>query len=107
MLKDLGKVAIQCKLERDAIRLVKEMWAQHPELMNHWGRSDIKWNHYKEDTCYVPHIYDRRAECMQYCNTDYWLSEGYTIIQFEDIALAKKDFGEFEASSIDLLDLWR
>ena len=107
VLKDMGKVVIQCRLEDDATILVEEMWKQYPELMNHWSRDDIKWRLYKDDTCYAPHIYDGEASCMQYCNTSYWISEGYLVIQFETLTAAKQDFGEFEKSSIDLLDLWR
>lgn len=105
VIKDLGKVAIHCKSEHDAVTLLKEMWAQHPERMDHWSHTNTKWDTYKEDTCYAPHIYDRGAHCMQYCNTAYWLSEGYRIIQFEEIALCKQDFGEFEISNIDILGL--
>ena len=57
VLKDLGKVAIHCATERDAETLLNEMWAQHPELMDHWRHGETKWDWYKKNTCYAPHIY--------------------------------------------------
>lgn len=97
MLKDLGKVAIHCATERDAETLLNEMWAQHPELMDHWRHGETKWDWYKKNTCYAPHIYDGRASCLQYCSSEYWVEEGYTIVTFEELLMPVVDLGEIQA----------
>lgn len=102
VLEHLGKVAIHCVTERDAEKLLQEMWSQHPELMRYWNRTDTKWHLYESHTCYALHIYDREAECMQYCNTEYWLAEGYSIIPFDDLTITHQDFGEIETGDASL-----
>lgn len=96
-LKWLGKVAVHCATEQDAQTLVNEMWAQHPELMNCWRRGETKWDWYKKDTCYAPHIYDGGVSCLQFCHSIYWVKEGYTIVPFEELLMPITDLGEIQA----------
>lgn len=102
ILEHLGRVAVHCAREEDAEELLQEMWNQHPELMRHWNRVDAKWGLYGSDTCYALHIYDKRAECMQYCRSNYWINEGYSIIPFGDLLAEQHDLGEIDVGDVSI-----
>jgi hypothetical protein len=67
-IKDLGeKHAIQCKTQEEWDWVTKE-------LNKEWQFA--KWNRYKEKSCII--------SIKEYCNLDYYISEGYTIHQASD-----------------------
>lgn len=105
ILKDYGKVAIQCDNQEDALNLCNAMYSQHPEKMREfWNRGETKWYYVEGDpVCYAPNIYKtkRNARCMQVANRKYWEENGFEIIHISSL-YCDIDMGELPISDMQI-----
>lgn len=99
VLRNLGLSAVKCNTEDEAQILIVEMFRQYPELVEkYWSNRDHRWSLYEPNTTYGLHIFDKESDTMQIANEQYWIKQGYTIVELKDLMCDRIDYGEFSTA---------
>ena len=89
------KKVVRCPIPEQAIQFYDEISACFPDKVFNWnGAEEVvdNWEDYKEDFCFS--IYEG---LLMYSSVDYYLDEGYSVIEFEELMEEDKvyeDIGE-------------
>lgn len=80
---EIGKCAISCDTEEEAIHLLAAMKQRFPEHCTAWDFPYVSWGSYNH-MAYAPYL-DEEYEGMNYCSVSYYKRYGYTIIPFYEL----------------------
>lgn len=101
--------AVLCENEYQAQVLLDEMFRQYPELVSeYWSNGKTRWDQYAPYTAYALHIFDDESHTMQIASRDYWKSNAYKVVDFEDLVNEVLDLGdicEYEENILALFEM--
>ena len=77
------KAAVHCRTYQQAEQFCGCMERHHKRRTN--GFMLKNWERYGEDTCYSPYFNHPVKKNMTYCHIDHYVSNGFVIVEFEDL----------------------
>lgn len=91
-------VAVLCETAEEARCFVSYMMAHFPERCRGWSMDDIKFDNYRERTCYRPSLNRPEGFTMKYCDLCFYTDNGFTIINFKDLLIVEAEIQEGDKS---------
>lgn len=85
LIKADGRAVVHCTTEEQARHFIARMSVDYPEHIAAWNLADTRYDNYKSETCYRPHIH--APGDMKYCYKEYYEDRGFAIIPFQDIVI--------------------
>ena len=101
---EIGRCAISCDTEEEAIHLLAAMKQQYPSHCQTWEFPIVSWGRYNP-IAYSPYL-DEEHGSMCYCSVSHYRQAGFTILPFREllwnspeIMIDEADFKALFASS--------
>lgn len=96
LLQDGVNFAVYCKTEDDAKNFLKCLRLAYPRKCRTWDENETHWDASK-NICYRPNLNMSDAYTLKYCDLEYYESNGFTILQYDDL-LVRPDIAESDLS---------
>lgn len=100
-----AKTAVTVHNREQRVALEDAMRREYPDLMELWGPGELAGDGIYGDnfeTCIALHIYDNEESCVQIADEDYWIRNGYVVIDFSLLLEEPTDYGSFSSADSDL-----
>lgn len=98
-----GRIAVNCKTRSDFYALCMAIGDKYPEYKNTFMARAASWEYQCDDEGLALRamLYnDGRIGCG-YCQAEWYRSNNYKVIQFEDICYSR-DYGDFNSGFVDI-----
>ena len=104
LLKERPKTVVHCPERWQAEELIYSLDKLLPGKV--YKGSIRWWGRYEKRTCYWTNFSSNDGFSMEYCDDNFYRSQGYRILEFDEVFYNISDYGKFEASAYDVTNLF-